>query len=108
MGRGRRRRIQNAAAAHSASGASVSTLGHLFHLDYALPSPQANAAVGDLLERVLLPVEPDVDLDELEAEIAQGMELIATFYPEVRSEPVQARIRAAVDGVLAECGIGTA
>jgi hypothetical protein len=69
-------------------------------------SGAGEAAVRELLERVYLSLEPDVDLDELTKEIDEGLALVASFYPEAKSDTCRSAVKRQVTVWLAEMGIG--
>jgi guanylate kinase len=74
---------------------------------YGMQSSAGEAAVEELMERLYLSLEPDVDLDTLGQEVADGVALIATMHPEAQSASVQAAIQARLDHWLSELGIGS-
>lgn len=71
-----------------------------FHL-----GQDGDAAVRALLTRLDLSLEPDVDLDEFERELQEGLEMIASFYPQVSTHQVDGAIRETVYAMLEGVGI---
>src|ERR1035437_3356359 len=90
MGRGKRK--------------SSTTRADVRHL--AMGSEAGRYALRELLERIDLSLEPDVDLDALREEIEEGLALVASFHPEARTTEVRRAVYSRIKELLFERGIG--
>src|ERR1035437_1365706 len=94
MGRGKRRRRFNALS------------GGALEAGFGMMSADGEQALADLVNRLDLSLEPDVDLLELRTEIEQGLALIASYYPEAQSEQIRRLVFSHIRSLLTELGIG--
>jgi hypothetical protein len=69
-------------------------------------TPAGADALKELLKRIDLALEPDLDLEELERELDEGLALIASYHPEAKLPEVRAAVYAQVRELLDELGVG--